>query len=465
MFWERLQVEEPQHEIFGHNFVDFKNLVPLYVHGDGGRTYRRDELMVLQFQPILGLGSRASNPLKKVRSEPGINLQGHSFATRFLTGVVPKSLYKANPEHFDEFVRVAFEDLESLYYNGLWVRDDRLLRFVVLGIKGDLPFLSKAGHLTRTFMNIRKGPEGPNSKALTGCCWKCAAGSSAVPFEDLSSSPSWLGTQGPNNDLPWNTIPPFLEMVPHVLSDKGSFFKLDLLHIYHLGIGRDFAASSLCMAFDFVYEGSVPDKIANMNLDLKLFLKESRRQVHFKLLTRDLLGYTSENVFPCGHWNKAFDTPVLIEFVSWLLRKYDDALNSHRELLLIAAACDAMSRFMRNLLKAGLWLGPAEASSCGEDGLYFLMSYGKLAELCYTANKCRYNMVPKLHCFHHICIDLAHKASLGIFQLNPLSQCTFQDEDFIGRVSRLSRRVNPRRQCLRTIQRYLVATRYELPGK
>ena len=423
--------------------------------------------MVLQFQPILGMGSRASNPLKRSRDGSGgagVNLQGHSFTTRFLAGVMTKQTYKSNPEHFDMFLKVVFEDLESLYYNGISVRDDCTLRFLVLGLKGDLPFLTKAGHLNRTFMNIRKGPAGPNSKPLTGCCWMCAAGSSAVPFEEFTRSPAWLQTVGPNNELPWATIPDFMEHVPHVLEDKGSFFKLDLLHVYHLGIGRDFAASSLVVALNLIYQGAIPDRLASMNRHLKQYLKESRKQVHFKLLTRDLLGYNSERSFPAGHWNKAFDTPVLIEFVGWLVRQDIAIFRSERRLRIIASACDAMSRFMRSLLRAGLWMQKQQAAECGEDGLHFLLCYNKLAIISFNAGQCRYNMVPKLHCFHHLCLDLLHKSVYLTFLLNPLSQCTFQDEDFVGRVSRLSRRVSPRLQCLRTIQRYLVATRYELPS-
>ena len=462
-FWERFRGEEPEHEVFTHDFIDFKHLVPLYVHGDGGRTYRRDELMVMQFQPILGLGSRASNPLKRWQSKPGYNLQGHSFTTRFLTGVIPKTMYESDPQHFDEFVRIAFQDLEQLYYNGFQVGNDCRLRFLVLGVKGDLVFLSKCGHFTRTFLRVRKAPEGANSKPLSGCCWKCAAGTNAMPFEELTLSPAWLNTVGHNNVLPWDTMPPFLEHMPHVISDKGSFFKLDILHIYHLGIGRDFAASSLTMALDRIYVGNIADRLASMNTDLKAFLKASRKQVHFKVLTRDLLGYSSAKVFPSGHWNKAFDTPVLIEFCCWLLQKNEAVLNSDRMLQIIASACGAMTRFMVCLLAAGLWMDQQESLQCGENGLYFLACYAKLADLSYQASLCRYNLVPKLHCFHHVCLDLIYKSRSAQFQMNPISQCTFQDEDFIGRVSRLSRRVSPRLQCLRTIQRYLIATRYQLP--
>ena len=56
-FWEHFRDEQPTHEVFDHGqFIDYSSLVPLYLHGDGGRTYKRDELMVIQFQPVLGFG-------------------------------------------------------------------------------------------------------------------------------------------------------------------------------------------------------------------------------------------------------------------------------------------------------------------------------------------------------------------------------------------------------------------------
>ena len=272
-FWENFRGEQPTHEVFDHgHFIDYSSLVPLYLHGDGGRTYKRDELMVIQFQPALGFGSRLSHP-NKFGQQTGINLQGHSFTTRFLTGVMPKQMYRDSLDVFDNFMVHTMSSLESLYYQGLQLPHGRVPRFLVVGLKGDLPFLAKAGHLNRTFSNIRKAPERPTSKPLVGCCWMCGAGSPNIPFEDFGTAPRWLGTCGANNALPWHSMPPWFDHVPaHVHEDRGSFFKLDILHIYHLGVGRDFGGSSLTVLLDEVYQGdSLPAKLQAMNVDLRRF--------------------------------------------------------------------------------------------------------------------------------------------------------------------------------------------------
>ncbi|CAE7891710.1 unnamed protein product [Symbiodinium microadriaticum] len=463
-FWERFRGEEPTHEVFDHgHFIDYSSLVPLYLHGDGGRTYRRDELMVIQFQPVLGFGSRLSHP-NKIGQKTGINLQGHSFTTRFLVGVMPKYMHRDSLDVFDALMVETMRSLESLYYEGLQLRDGRVLRFLVVGLKGDLPFLAKAGHLNRTFLNIRKAPEKPSSKPLVGCCWMCGAGTPNIPFEEFTAEPRWLSTCGANNALPWTNTPPWFDHLPAQLyEDRGRFFKLDLLHIFHLGVGRDFAGSSLSVLLEQIYQGDTfPEKLQAMNDGLRAFCASTGKQIHFKLLTRELLGFTGYSKYPTGHWNKASDTPVLVEFVFWTLQQHAAELAQSRMLQVMSSASEAVGIFMRELLRAPLWLSPQQAQRAGDASLHFLQCYAKLVKIFYQKNECKYNLVPKLHNLHHLSHSLLVSAAKGKEAINPLSYCCYQDEDFIGRVSRLSRRISPKLLVRRTVERYLIATRYQL---
>lgn len=445
--------------------VSAETLVPLLIHGDGGRTYKRDELMVVQFQPVLSTGTK-----KSIASKPGsvgVNLKGHSFTTRFLFSVLQKHMYSDDPVTFSRWLEEFAKDLQGLYYRGIFhERTQRTLKFCVIGVKGDLPFLAKAANMTRTFLNIRKHRPGPNSKPLTGCCWLCLAGSEQsdgpVPFEDFSETARWISTQKANNPYPWDAFPPFMQYLPFPLSDAPSFFKIDVLHVYHLGIGRDFAASSLVYILTNHYDGSsVAENIEAMNADLKLFLQATKKQIHFRKLSKQLLGFQSSSVYPSGHWSKGMDTPVMIYFVEWLLNKFG---GESRIDLLLKDACKAIRLFMTTILSASLWMTRVEARTVGLGGLHFLRVYGKVSCHCWNEGTCLYNLVPKLHMFHHLSLNVLQPLQQRGVQniLNPLSYSTFQDEDFIGRVCRLSRRINPRLQGLRTIQRYLVTTRQEL---
>ena len=95
-FWSRYRAWMPDHEMWTHSHFDTSALVPLMVHGDGGRTFKKDELMVVQFQPVLGFGTRISHPLPKANN-PGVNLGKHTFTTRFLYGVLLQSSVQRGP--------------------------------------------------------------------------------------------------------------------------------------------------------------------------------------------------------------------------------------------------------------------------------------------------------------------------------------------------------------------------------
>ena len=264
----------------------------------------------------------------------------------------------------------------------------------------------------------------------------------------------------------WDNCPLFLETTPHVRLDPGSFFKLYVLHVYHLGMGRDFAASCMALLLDFYEAGSVPSAIDCMNADLKLFLTTTRRQVHFKLLSRGLLGYSGDGAFPAGHWSKAMDTPVLVEFIVWVLGRHPRKVSQDRLLQVMESAGTAIGMCMRAMLNANLWMDLDETNLVAQSGLHFLQCYGKLASICHARSLCKFNLTPKLHCWHHICGNLLQLAKKKIpFTLNPLAESCFSDEDFVGRVSRISRRVSPRPLNQRTLERYLAMTRQQLDAE
>ncbi|CAK9085598.1 Uncharacterized protein SCF082_LOCUS40543 [Durusdinium trenchii] len=197
----------------------------------------------------------------------------------------------------------------------------------------------------------------------------------SIPFEDFSDNPRWLRTTGQGNPLPWERYPPFLQFLPHSPEDPPSFFKLDVLHLYHLGVGRDFGASSLVYLMTLYEAESIPKAIEKLNSDFKSFLLSSKKVVHFKQITKDLLGYISSKAYPVGHWNKAMDTPVVVQFAEWLVEKFGGESTPD---LLIRSGCKAIGVCMRTMLSSALWLDRSEAKIVGDAALHFAQCYGKL---------------------------------------------------------------------------------------
>ena len=92
-------------------------------------------------------------------------------------------------------------------------------------------------------------------------------------------------------------------------------------------------------------------------------------------------------------------------------------------------------------------------------GYRLLRGYAYLANRCLRESRKLFALRPKLHYFHHTLWDLQLQIDAGhahILNYSGLFNCE-ANEDFIGRCSRISRRVSPRLAALRTVQRYLVA--------
>lgn len=66
-------------------------------------------------------------------------------------------------------------------------------------------------------------------------------------------------------------------------------------------------------------------------------------------------------------------------------------------------------------------------------------------------------MVPKAHCLHHIPVELLAQANRTKWVTNPLAGSCQVQEDFVGKPSRVSRRVAVRRVHERVLQRGLLS--------
>ena len=85
-----------------------------------------------------------------------------------------------------------------------------------------------------------------------------------------------------------------------------------------------------------------------------------------------------------------------------------------------------------------------------------------LAEASNRKKLCLWAMKPKLHTLAHIvCTAFQHFTVATDHVINPLAESTFMCEDFVGRVSRLSRRVSAKQHGKKILYRYMVAARLQ----
>ena len=79
-------------------------------------------------------------------------------------------------------------------------------------------------------------------------------------------------------------------------------------------------------------------------------------------------------------------------------------------------------------------------------------------EFCRCDLRALFSHMPKGHVMGHIFISVKISALAHDYTLSPLCTSVQMDEDYIGRVSRLSRRTNPGQTVKRVLQRCLIAS-------
>ena len=114
---------------------------------------------------------------------------------------------------------------------------------------------------------------------------------------------------------------------------------------------------------------------------------------------------------------------------------------------------------MGGLYKQGAFVGPRHGAYLAKRGYAFLDAYMSLANGAFIAGFPRFILVPKCHYLHHVVHQLSTCASESTWCLNPLCFAVQLQEDLVGRVARVSRRVSPMTVSQRTLQRVLLAAK------
>jgi len=231
-FWGRYKLAFPKHDIFtlGLSEDEFSNIVPYYLHGDGGRTCKKESIVIRSMFPALGMGSAkcqvpdmqptdsVCRNRKRRRSQVeaasmskvnmGINLLGNSLGNRFLFAAIHSKYIKDDKEIFYDLLDLWGKEMGTLFDKGLQIHG-RVCKIAVLGMCGDAPFIRDAGLMTRSFNNIRKSPD--SVTLLPGVCHLCAGKTHGPLYEDLDILMApWVATAGENNFLPWDEPSPLL---------------------------------------------------------------------------------------------------------------------------------------------------------------------------------------------------------------------------------------------------------------
>ena len=234
-FWHDYQNVQGTHAFFGDASWTARApfTIPYCLHGDGGRTAKKQPLELISLEPVLGLMT-ASAPSQRCRCEVPtelstvrLNSKFHSYLTRFLLVAFPaKQWPKGLLRHV---MSVLSEELAHLFHTGISV-DGRVYFFACLGLKGDMEFHAQSMNLTRSYHNV-------GTRRFKMVCVECHAGAEDVPFEDVNPKAAWESTIC--GTFPWTEDPPFsslpFEDWRSLPSSAPCFFRRDPFHVFRLG--------------------------------------------------------------------------------------------------------------------------------------------------------------------------------------------------------------------------------------
>ena len=134
------------------------------------------------------------------------------------------------------------------------------------------------------------------------------------------------------------------------------------------------------------------------------------------------------------------------------------AEDSHFDRLLLVTfeAARASNLFLKELYRQEVWIHSSVAARIASLGLLFLKKHGEAVRMAFQNGRNLFMQMPNLHRWHHISLQLKWDSEKTNYVLSPLAVSSQTDEDFIGRPSRISRRVHASTVVLRTLQRSLV---------
>ena len=262
-FWKEWKKLHPDHALYDLHQERLGSCIPIAIHLDEGTTLKKKSILVIQWQPVMGRGTRRHNSTVEI---PGCNLLGDSLTTRFLWSVMLARLYsgKKKPRKrgggsglgqkpLQEMFKELAKQLTEAFTSGIDIQfgdQSRRIFLVCVAIKGDWPALCKVGNFSRHFGRVQSSSKPPTAyaKPPAGICHLCKADQDGFKaWNDVSWSN--MTKMHKNPPLPWDSEPHLASALMVRPKHKAQFFKVDLFHTLHKGVFADIAANTIATWF------------------------------------------------------------------------------------------------------------------------------------------------------------------------------------------------------------------------
>ena len=487
-FWTFYEGYHPTHAIFSsENRRRLDRVIPLALFGDEGRGPKRGQFLLWSMESVLGhrdlespsscrcAGELLAFPLvdalgtydpdipsshefaRAIRQS--ISLKGHSYITKHLVFGLPSWMYKKHPEVELKHIDLMVSDLQMLGTSGVNVHGEQWYACVVAS-KGDFKHQVAIGNLNRSYNSI-----GTTYGNLM--CSFCKAGAPGYPFENADYAPIWARTL--YDERPW-AVRPSLMSISYDESKPEDLLKLDLFHLWKVGLGRDLAGSAVIIYcrlgfWDIPGEGrDLNDRLGWAHASFKLWCLAGH---HCAGLQHFSKAFFNLKTFADSAWSnsKGSDTMLINRWLHWftclLLQSPTPQSQPHEQLLRIfRRVAEHSFEIMDVCYSHGLWLSIPCAKNLYIKLMCLLRGYRRLAYEAVRLQMVGWGLKPKYHALHHMAYSLRQQILTGnCLALNPMAWGNESNEDTIGKVCRLARKVDVRTITRRVLQRYFLKKR------
>ena len=467
-FWSAFELTQGDHEVYNHHRDNLSNVIPIGWHGDEGRGKRRGNTAVLMVERVFVVRAakrckdchppaslkarfaqcnhRLPQHVRELLKLQHTTMKGHCMLHKFPLFIIPSSVHHTHPGAMRELMNLVALDLRQLFYDGLDVHN-RNYCFATIAAKGDLKWFKKIA-LERCWDN-------QGFVVNRQCCHECEAGQNGLPYEDVSTDdPIWAPTRYMTR--PWTSLP-VMHPIPFVTAAPEKQYKRDPFHLTKVGIYRDLSGSCVCWLAQKGYfgGGDLPSKLNAGHGLFTLYCRSIGKSPALRSFSKSLFTYPRVDSYPWAN-TKGSDTTLLLfwmtvqctGFANAPLRSCDVAI-----LNLMVLTCKAALEVHRCMNRHTLWLDRGCALEQVAQLKRFILGYVALARATLDDSYNGWGIKPKLHLCKHWELDLKEALQRGdelIWNYNA-HNCE-PNEDMVGRVSRLSRRLDSRRVGERVLQ-------------
>ena len=283
-------------------------------------------------------------------------------------------------------------------------------------------------------------------------CWKCAAtkGTNDVnmSYTNIAPAAPWRDTIY-DGSTPWDEQPSLSKLPGFDLRMLG----LDILHIFHLGVGRDLLGSAIRVLarLRFWRGNNLDQHLASASVSMSSFARQFRLPLRLKRLTKANLNWKS-NEYPEIHC-KGYDTFVILK---WLESEMDTGGRAEVPSALRTLVW-ASNNVFGLLANTGMFLTSHQQDQVKTVGNLLMHTYLGLAAAALEQGDRLWRIRPKWHLLHHLFLETERASAYNFHYLS-----TWIDEDGIKKWMNLKKRTHPFRATERSINRWLWGLRPKL---